>query len=268
MRLNTFQLKSLALIFMVIDHIGAFVPGTPMWFRYIGRISAPLFLFCLVWGMEYTRNRTKYILRLFGAAVGMEVFWGIINNVSPALNVDYTHHNNIFLTFFCVAVLIELFFPREWKLSKKQKILIVILMLGVIVYSEWGFFGCALGVLLYKFKDNPKTLAYTYIGCCVYYEFVSVTAFYARLVYFTTWHLGIVGKLFEVLCVIMTGKIYAFTPMVLHGLYWDDYQWMMIGALPFMLMYNYKLGRKYKWFFYVFYLMHILILMVIASYII
>ena len=123
MGLNTFQLKLLALIFMVIDHIGAFIPGTPIWFRYIGRLSAPLFLFCLVWGMEYTRNRTKYILRLFGAAIGMEMFWAIINRISE-LNID-AHHNNIFLTFFCVAVFIELLFPRECNLSKKNKMLIL-----------------------------------------------------------------------------------------------------------------------------------------------
>lgn len=268
MGFNTFQLKLLALMFMVIDHIGAFIPGTPIWFRYIGRLSAPLFLFCLVWGMEYTRNRTKYILRLFGAAIGMEVFWKVINQM-PELNIDYSHHNNMFKTFFFVAVFIELLFPREWKLSKKNKILILLLLLFPAAYSEWGMFGCILGVLLYKFKDTPKTLTFTYLGCCAYYEFVAVTAFYARLAYFTNWHLGrIVGEIFKTLCVIMTGQIYAFIPMVLHGLYWDDFQWMMVGALPFMLMYNHKPGRKCKWFFYVFYPLHILILMLLASYVI
>lgn len=28
---------------MVIDHIGEFFPQSPMWFRLIGRVSAPLF---------------------------------------------------------------------------------------------------------------------------------------------------------------------------------------------------------------------------------
>lgn len=263
MKLNTFQIKLLALIFMVIDHIGAFIPGTPIWFRYIGRLSAPLFLFCLVWGMDYTKNRTKYIIRLFVAAVGMEVFWAIINRV-PELNVS-AHHNNIFMTFFCVAVFIELFFPREWNLSKKKKILPLLLTFVLAFFSEWGIFGCILGVLLYKYKDTKKTLTYAYVGCCVYYEFVSVTAFYARLAYFAEYHWGILGELFKALCAIMTGQIYAFTPMVLHGLYWEDYQWMMIGALPFMLLYNHKPGRKWKWFFYVFYPLHMLVLLLAAN---
>ena len=263
MKLNTFQLKVIALICMVIDHIAAFIPGTPIWFRYIGRLSAPIFLFCLVWGMEYTRNRTKYILRLLGAAIGMEIFWVVIHRVFDFHT--YSNHNNIFLTFFCVGVLIELFFPREWKLKKIQKILILVLISGAIVYSEWGLFGCVLGVLLYKFKNDPKTLACAYIGCCAYYELVSVTAFYARLAYFTIYHLGVIGELFKALCVIMTGEIYAFTPMVLHGLYWGDFQWMMIGALPFMLMYDGKAGRKCKWFFYIFYPLHLFILMWIAK---
>lgn len=263
MQLNTFQIKLLALTFMVIDHIGAFIPGMPIWLRYIGRLSAPLFLFCLVCGMEYTRNRTKYIIRLFAAAVGMELCWEIINRI-PELNSNF-YHNNIFMTFFCVAVLIELLFPREWNLSKQKKILPLLLTLVLAIYSEWGMFGCILGVLLYKYKDSKKTLTYTYLGCCAYYEFVSVTAFYARLAYFADYHLGILGKLFEVLCTIMTGRFYAFTPMVLHGLYWGDFQWMMIGALPFMLLYNHKSGRKWKWFFYVFYPLHMLVLLLVAK---
>ncbi|MCR5722201.1 MAG: conjugal transfer protein TraX, partial [Lachnospiraceae bacterium] len=39
-------LKRIALITMIIDHIGAFIPGAPIWLRYIGRISAPIFFFC------------------------------------------------------------------------------------------------------------------------------------------------------------------------------------------------------------------------------
>ena len=36
----------------------------------------------------------------------------------------------------------------------------------------------------------------------------------------------------------------------------DNYQWMMIGALPVIWMYNGTKGRSGKWFFYLFYPVH------------
>ena len=51
--LRSFDLKLLALLFMLIDHIGAYFPAAPEWFRWLGRIAFPLFLFCLVWSYHY-----------------------------------------------------------------------------------------------------------------------------------------------------------------------------------------------------------------------
>lgn len=39
----------------------------------------------------------------------------------------------------------------------------------------------------------------------------------------------------------------------------------MVFVLPLILMYNGKEGRKYKWFYYLFYPMHIWILYAIAN---
>ena len=55
--LSTFDLKMIAVILMLIDHVGEFFPKMPIWFRYLGRISAPLFFFCMTWGMDYTKSR-------------------------------------------------------------------------------------------------------------------------------------------------------------------------------------------------------------------
>ena len=69
-----FQLKWLALVLMVFDHIHYFFEFTgkvPEWFSMLGRVSAPLFLFCLLEGFAHTRNRKKYFLRIYAIAVGM-----------------------------------------------------------------------------------------------------------------------------------------------------------------------------------------------------
>lgn len=45
--MSTFSLKITALIFMLLDHIGLYFEGAPIWFRWIGRASYPLFLLCI-----------------------------------------------------------------------------------------------------------------------------------------------------------------------------------------------------------------------------
>ena len=76
------QLKLLALLFMLIDHIHYFfeftgkVPGV---FFVIGRLSAYLFLFCMVEGFSHTRSRIKYFLRVYMMAVGMGIIYHLMS---------------------------------------------------------------------------------------------------------------------------------------------------------------------------------------------
>lgn len=68
------QLKFLALLFMLIDHIHYFFEFTgaiPEVFFIIGRLSAYLFLFCMIEGFRHTRSRTKYFLRIYVLAAAM-----------------------------------------------------------------------------------------------------------------------------------------------------------------------------------------------------
>lgn len=65
-----------ALITMTLDHIGVYQTITQNQaindgLRIIGRIAAPLFLFMVVEGVRHTRNKTKYLLRLYMAGTVM-----------------------------------------------------------------------------------------------------------------------------------------------------------------------------------------------------
>ncbi len=47
------DLKTIALVLMVLDHIHyffGFTGAVPEWFSMLGRLSAPLFMFCMVEG--------------------------------------------------------------------------------------------------------------------------------------------------------------------------------------------------------------------------
>ncbi|MDQ0896330.1 MULTISPECIES: TraX family protein [unclassified Paenibacillus] len=59
----------LAMITMIIDHIGyVWFPNIPDW-RIIGRIAFPIYAFGVARGMSFTRDPQKYIFRLLFLAV-------------------------------------------------------------------------------------------------------------------------------------------------------------------------------------------------------
>lgn len=68
-------LKTIALVLMVMDHIHYFFEFTglvPEWFSMLGRLSAPLFLFCAVEGFAHTHDRKRY----FCACGALVPGWG------------------------------------------------------------------------------------------------------------------------------------------------------------------------------------------------
>jgi hypothetical protein len=74
--LTGFQLKIIALLLMTCDHSGYYLGELgemPLVLRYLGRLSAPLFLFMVVEGYIHTSNRQRYLLRLYLWSVGMGV---------------------------------------------------------------------------------------------------------------------------------------------------------------------------------------------------
>ena len=72
--LSDFALKYFAMVCMILDHIHYFFSFTgkiPLFFSWIGRLAAPLFLFCIVEGFLHTHDRKKYFLRIYAIAIFM-----------------------------------------------------------------------------------------------------------------------------------------------------------------------------------------------------
>lgn len=77
--LSGFALKLIAILLMLVDHIGLFLSmyagkaanveaaeTASEIMRYIGRLSFPIFALLLAEGMRYSHNRGRYLLRLLG----------------------------------------------------------------------------------------------------------------------------------------------------------------------------------------------------------
>lgn len=107
--LTGFQLKLIALVTMIIDHVGAvFFPWTDD-FRIIGRIAFPIYAFLIAEGCRHTRDRRRYLtgLGLFAlvSEIPFDMAFGDILVGEAFPHVDFLRHTNIFFTlFFAVAV--------------------------------------------------------------------------------------------------------------------------------------------------------------------
>ena len=82
-------MQIIAMLTMLIDHIGyIFFPGDMTW-RYIGRIAFPIYCYLIVQGHLHTSSRPKYLFRLFLIAMLSQVPYNLA--LDPAgINVVFT----------------------------------------------------------------------------------------------------------------------------------------------------------------------------------
>ena len=84
-KLSGEQLKMIALLFMLLDHVGYrmtldnLVDNTKLWisigetFRVFGRIAFPIFAFMVAEGFRHTSDRKRYAIRMLVFAVISEI---------------------------------------------------------------------------------------------------------------------------------------------------------------------------------------------------
>lgn len=92
---NINTIKIFACIFMLLDHIGAYIFPDIIQFRVIGRFAFPLFAYCIVYGYFHTSNLRNYAIRLLSLAAFWQIphaffiYMGHFSAFQP-INVIYT----------------------------------------------------------------------------------------------------------------------------------------------------------------------------------
>ncbi|MEC0127947.1 TraX family protein [Paenibacillus pabuli] len=138
------MMQWIAMITMLIDHIGAVFYPQVGELRIIGRIAFPIYSFAVYIGYKHTRNVQKYIWRLFWIAVISQVpFMAAFNHYS--LNVVWT-------LWSALLVLIVLD-----KLSVRILSIPIVVGAGLImemIHMDYGMYGLVL-VLLFRYFQGP-----------------------------------------------------------------------------------------------------------------
>ena len=155
MRLNSFQLKLIAIITMLIDHIGAVLLPEYVIMRYIGRLSFPIFCFLLTEGFFYTKNVKKYIFRLAVFAIISEIPYDLafLNEYS-----DFSRQN-VFFTL-CIGVIMMYAISKTNDLTIKVIYLVLAMWGAQMLRGDYGYKGILLIAIYYFLREQQIVRAF------------------------------------------------------------------------------------------------------------
>ena len=234
---------------MLIDHIAwAFVPllsvsGQIM--HFIGRFTAPIMCYFIAEGYFHTKDIRKYILRIGIFAIISQIPFVIAEKLTspPVMMIDGKLWINpeLLIPSFNVmfTLILGLVSLALWKIEiieKPLRIMIVISLCFISLSGDWICFS-VLWILffgIYRNDNKRKWISYYCIALSSMTIVTTTNILSGLPLLCNFWQLGLL-----------------FPPIILH-------------------FYNEKKGSKnpfHKWFFYIFYPLHLLVIGIIKFYI-
>ena len=231
--LNSNALKIIAAISMLIDHIGFLLFPSVAWLRFIGRIAMPIFAFFISEGCRYTKNKLKYFLMVF--------ILGALCQIVYFLSGPKDNLYGILITFSLSILLIYSFNYMKKNIVDNEGLIKIILstLLFILVFFgiyqltqtiniDYGFMGIVLplfcSILDFKGVKNQTIKKLDKLVFRVLLFSVGIIIFY----------------------LLSTNKFYS-----IYSLF----------AIPLLLLYNGNRGKlNMKYFFYLFYPLHLVVL--------
>lgn len=240
--MSSIDLKLIALITMIIDHIGYMIFPEHFILRLIGRTAFPIYAFFVAEGVKHTSSINNYIKRLLSLAVFCQVGFYLANTgevVSfSSLNVLFT------LSFGALGT-------HLFKSTKREKFkyayLIFFMVLADLLQTDYGKWGVLLIYIFYFTGTNPL-LGIIWILCKD-----NILA-YLMLIPFNMQE--------------GTSFIDTITP------FYSVFQISLFTIIPFLIINFYTKNKKdsnltsnqkniFKWIFYVAYPLHFIVLYIV-----
>jgi len=189
-KINSNTLKIIAMLTMVIDHIGGIIfeigvlhfpekavfmniISTPLGeifynityiLRLIGRISFPIFCFLIVQGFLNTRSVRKYLFRVGIFALISEIPFDLA--VSNRF-VDFGYQNVLF-TFF-IGLIMLIFLDKFYKKYILQGLVISISCVFAYFFNtDYSYIGILFIAVFYLFRDDKVLMMLFAVILCIY----------------------------------------------------------------------------------------------------
>jgi len=153
-------LKIIAIVTMVIDHVGKILYPDLLVMRIIGRLSFPIFAYLIVLGIESTKKPLKYLVTLLFFAMISQFPYFLAFSIQPFERL------NILFSLFLSAVTIYFY-------NKKSPLAFVPLLLSIILPTEGSYYVVLTAVGMKLLKDTPKLGAIALFALNIQFPFVS-----------------------------------------------------------------------------------------------
>ena len=226
-------LKLLAALFMVIDHVGLMFFPYEQSFRIIGRLAFPIFAFMISEGARYTKNKFRYFFLMFSLATACQIVYYFFDGGSLYMCILVTFSLSILL-IYSLQWAKKALLSKESSLTEKIISPLAFLLLLALVYFlneileiDYGFFGILVPLFasLFDFRgiDAPSELKK--LDCLP----------------------------IRISCLLIG--------LLLLSLDCGSIQFYSLLCCPVLLLYSGNRGRyKMKYFFYLFYPLHLVVL--------
>ena len=234
-RLNSNIIKTIAITAMTIDHFAlVFFPryslDIPVLFMHIiGRLTAPIMIFFIVEGYYHTHNIKKYVFRLLIFSIISHFAYAIAfdKNFIPLLDTVFDQTSIIWSLLLGLLALIVY---KTENIKHWQKQIIIWICILAAFPADWS---------------TPAALAILFMGR-------NKGNFKKQML----WLVSLIA-MYSIVYMIFLNKIYGLIQM------------LIILAIPILYQYNGQRGKwkAMKWFFYVYYPAHLLLLGLIRIFI-
>ena len=170
--LNALDLKLLAMVLMLCDHMWATVIPGNHWLTVIGRMAFPIFAFQVVEGYAHTHDFKKYLGRMFVFALISEIPFDLMMSDG----IFFPFHQNVMFTFFEALLFLRL---MDWAKKKGSTLFFVVIAsvslvlgyyIGLFTFVDYYGQGILMVLVFYIFRDmqfgrTAILLSMIYINC-------------------------------------------------------------------------------------------------------
>lgn len=218
--LNNNQLKIIAMISMLIDHIGLVLFPKVTVLRYIGRLAFPLYAYMIAEGCRYTKNRKRYLGMIAAMAIVFQIVYFVFMNGSIYQGILVNFSLSI-ATIYAIESFI-----------KNKKIINRILMVLFVAAVLFAYIYLPIALASYKFD----------IDYGIWGLLIPIVVYFAP----NKWLRAILCGALLVIMSIVSQK----------NMQW----WSLLTIPLMLLYNGERGSKKLKYLFYVFYPLHLVIL--------